>query len=193
MGLVIVTNNNNRNYLTQKGLKRITTMDGNGSLFKVIFFEEQKRDSMDSTRRGKLDINFINMFMCSFDARRSHKHKKLLDLTVFFALLGSVRIKAARKHIDEIDRLSQILEEGPIMSDKQTNKKANKKLFPLRRKKKLLTSLSLLRRSHLLLSRQLSTKVYSTECITNLDQKSEMIIFESLFHVCDIFFGKLRQ
>ena len=34
---------------------------------------------------------------------RSQKRKKLLDLTVFFALLGSAHIKAERKHVDEID------------------------------------------------------------------------------------------
>ena len=37
------------------------------------------------------------MFMSSFYARRSQKHKELLDLSVFFALLGSVHVKAARK------------------------------------------------------------------------------------------------
>ena len=42
-------------------------------------------------------VNFINVFMRSFYARRSLKHKKMLDLTVFFALLGSVCVKAARK------------------------------------------------------------------------------------------------
>ena len=42
-------------------------------------------------------VNFINMFTPSFYACRSQKCKKLLDLTVFFALLGSERVKAARK------------------------------------------------------------------------------------------------
>ena len=35
--------------------------------------------------------------MCSFYACRSQKHKKLLELTLFFALLGSACIKAAHK------------------------------------------------------------------------------------------------
>ena len=34
-------------------------------------------------------VNFINVFTRSFYERRSQKHKKLLDLTVFFVLLGS--------------------------------------------------------------------------------------------------------
>ena len=42
-------------------------------------------------------VNFINAFMQSVYARRSGKRKKLLELTVFFALLGSVCVKAARK------------------------------------------------------------------------------------------------
>ena len=48
-------------------------------------------------------VNFINVFTHSFCACRSWKHKKLVDLTVFFALLGSACIKAAHKHVDEID------------------------------------------------------------------------------------------
>ena len=35
--------------------------------------------------------------MSSFYARRSGKRKKQLELTVFFALLGSASVKAARK------------------------------------------------------------------------------------------------
>ena len=41
--------------------------------------------------------NFINLFTRSFYARRSQNCKKLLELIVFFALLGSTRVKAARK------------------------------------------------------------------------------------------------
>ena len=37
------------------------------------------------------------MFIRKFYANRSHKCKKLLDLTVFFVLLGSAHVKAARK------------------------------------------------------------------------------------------------
>ena len=47
------------------------------------------------TRRAK--VSFINLFTRSFYAHRSQKRKKLLDLTVFFALLGSAQVKAARK------------------------------------------------------------------------------------------------
>ena len=39
----------------------------------------------------------MNVFMCSFYTSRSQKRKKLLDLTVFFVLLGSACIKAAHK------------------------------------------------------------------------------------------------
>ena len=42
-------------------------------------------------------VNFINVFTGSFYACRSQKRKKLLNLTVFFALLGSALVKAARK------------------------------------------------------------------------------------------------
>ena len=41
--------------------------------------------------------------MSSFYACRSRKRKKLLELTVFFILFGSFRVKAAHKHVDEID------------------------------------------------------------------------------------------
>ena len=40
-------------------------------------------------------VNFINMFTYSFCASRSQKRKKLLDLAVFFSLLGSASVKAA--------------------------------------------------------------------------------------------------
>ena len=42
-------------------------------------------------------VNFINVFMCSFYAHRSQKRKKLLDLTVFFMLRRSARVKAAHR------------------------------------------------------------------------------------------------
>ena len=42
-------------------------------------------------------VNFINVFTCSFYVRRSQKYKKLLELIVFFELLGFACIKAARK------------------------------------------------------------------------------------------------
>ena len=42
-------------------------------------------------------VNYINMFTRSFYAQGSQKHKKLLELAVFFALLGSVQVKAPCK------------------------------------------------------------------------------------------------
>jgi hypothetical protein len=44
---------------TKKGFQRITTMDGNGSLFKVIFFVKQKSERFNGfNSAGKLDLNF---------------------------------------------------------------------------------------------------------------------------------------
>ena len=34
-------------------------------------------------------VNFINVFTRSFNARRSQKHKKLLELTIFFCACGT--------------------------------------------------------------------------------------------------------
>ena len=39
-------------------------------------------------------VNFINVFTCSFYTHRSQKRKKLLNLTVCYAFLGSLRVKA---------------------------------------------------------------------------------------------------
>jgi len=41
--------------------------------------------------------------MSRFHAPRSQKRKRTNDLTVIFALWGSTLIKAARKHVGEID------------------------------------------------------------------------------------------
>jgi len=49
----------------------------------------------------------LNKFTRSFYAHRSQKHKLTDDLTAFFALLGSTRVKAARKHVVEIDPFCQ--------------------------------------------------------------------------------------
>ena len=46
---------------------------------------------------GDPGVDFINIFTPSFYARRFQKRKKLLNLTVFFALLGSEHVKAACK------------------------------------------------------------------------------------------------
>ena len=48
-------------------------------------------------RATRPQVNFIYMFMSSFYACRSQKCKKLIELTLFFAVLGSVHVKAARK------------------------------------------------------------------------------------------------
>ena len=46
----------------------------------------------------RFGVNFINVFMRSFYAHRSQKRKKLLELTIVFALLGFAFVtKAARK------------------------------------------------------------------------------------------------
>ena len=42
-------------------------------------------------------VNFITLFTHSFAASRSRKRKKLLNLSVFLALLGSSGLKAACK------------------------------------------------------------------------------------------------
>ena len=42
-------------------------------------------------------VNFINVFTCSFYACKFRKRKMLLELTVFFALLGSACVKAEYK------------------------------------------------------------------------------------------------
>ena len=44
-----------------------------------------------------LGVNFINVLTCSFYAHRSQMRKKLLELTVFFSILGYAFIKAALK------------------------------------------------------------------------------------------------
>ena len=48
-------------------------------------------------------VNFINVFKCSFYAHRAQKCKKDSQLKQLFTLLVSVSIKAALKHVDEID------------------------------------------------------------------------------------------
>ena len=44
------------------------------------------------------------MFTRSFYARRSRKRKKQLELTVFFALLGSASVKASSKMLVKLTR-----------------------------------------------------------------------------------------
>ena len=74
------------------------------ALKKVLIYSYLRKTFHSRTAGSmRLGVNFINMFMGSFYARRSRKHKKLLELTVFFSLLGSAHVKAACKHNDEID------------------------------------------------------------------------------------------
>ena len=49
--------------------------------------------------RTRTGANFINVFTHSYYESRSQKSKKLLNLTVYVALLGSTRVKAACKMI----------------------------------------------------------------------------------------------
>ena len=51
-------------------------------------------------------VSNLGMFMPSFYAHISQKRKKLFDLTVFFALLGSAHVQVVHKHIDEIDSIT---------------------------------------------------------------------------------------
>ena len=57
-------------------------------------------------RRG---VNFINLFTHSFYAPRSRKRKKPLDLTDFFALLGSESVKAACKMLVKLNLVFVLL------------------------------------------------------------------------------------
>ena len=72
-----------------------------------LFYRERRRrrerDRCQKHKMCKLEkkegVNFINVFTRSFYARRSQKRKKLLHLTIFFALLGSGWIKVAHKKL----------------------------------------------------------------------------------------------
>ena len=48
-------------------------------------------------------VNFTNILQATFTGGDPKSANKLLNLTVFCALLGSAGIKAARKHVGEID------------------------------------------------------------------------------------------
>ena len=71
-------------------------------LFRTERFLANKQYRTQVRRKKIPGVNFINVFTLSFYIRRSQKWKKLLELTVFLALLGSAQVKAARKHVDEI-------------------------------------------------------------------------------------------
>ena len=48
-------------------------------------------------------VNFTNILRAAFTCKDPKSAKKLLYLTVFFLLLGSLRVKAARRIFGEID------------------------------------------------------------------------------------------
>ena len=62
-----------------------------------------RREVLQSDDDDDTTGQFHQHFMHNFYVRRSQKRKKLLDLTVFFALLGSLHVKAVRLDNDEID------------------------------------------------------------------------------------------
>ena len=53
-------------------------------------------------------VNFINVFKRSFYTRRFQKRKKLLELIIFFALLGSARVKVACKMLVKLTPWQQV-------------------------------------------------------------------------------------
>jgi len=57
-------------------------------------FTSRQNDSSNQLQSG---VNFTNIFTRSFCARWFWKHKNTDDLTVFFTLLGSVRVKAVHR------------------------------------------------------------------------------------------------
>jgi len=69
--------------------------------------EEIVESGLKSIRRPRL--NFI--FTLSFYARRSQKHKKTDNLTVFFMLLGSTCVKAARRTLKKFSPIRRTLKE----------------------------------------------------------------------------------
>ena len=77
-------------------------------------------------------VNFINVFARSFYARRFQKQKKLLEQTVFFALLGSACVKAAHKMLVKLT--PRLFSTFSILLQKQERgkvRKLKKKLFVL--------------------------------------------------------------
>ena len=63
----------------------------------VLLFRFETLEGVSRFPTKHLGGNFIKVFTCSFYARRSRKPKKLLELTVFFVLLGSACVKAGCK------------------------------------------------------------------------------------------------
>ena len=48
-------------------------------------------------------VNFANIQRAAFTHADPKSSKKTVKLSSFIALLGSARVKTARKHVDEID------------------------------------------------------------------------------------------
>ena len=69
-----------------------------GHRIKFIIHRDEDNDAVTGDpHKQRSGVNFTNVFTSSFYSSRSQKKKKLLDLTVFFALLGSVYVRAALK------------------------------------------------------------------------------------------------
>ena len=60
-------------------------------------------------------VDFINVFTCSFYEGRSKKCKKLLNLTVFLALLGSARVKANCKMLVKLSLVAHLPKFLPLL------------------------------------------------------------------------------
>ena len=63
-------------------------------------------------------VNFINVLTRSFYATWSQKRKKLLDVSVFFALLGSAHVKAACKMMVKWTTGSIFFSTAPFLNNK---------------------------------------------------------------------------
>ena len=68
-------------------------------------------------------VNFINVFTRSFYTPRSQKRKKLHDLTVFFALLGSAGVTAARKMLLTVEMTCLRFSKKPVCERQQNQLK----------------------------------------------------------------------
>ena len=57
-----------------------------------------------------LGVNFINVLRAAFTLEDPKSSKQLLDLMVFFALLGSVGVKAARRMLMKLTLVLALLQ-----------------------------------------------------------------------------------
>jgi len=64
-----------------------------------------------------LGVNFTNILRAAFTRADPKNAKKLFNLTVFFALLGSSRVKAARRMLVKLNQGGE-LEEGEKLASK---------------------------------------------------------------------------